>query len=84
MELEPAYNLFILRTYSLLAPFSFLRNKKEKKQADESIYSQLNILKIRYYPVSKPVRVVVPPVGLGLEEVVYIDYVFYRSGLLLF
>lgn len=29
-------------------------------------------------------RVVVPPVGLGLEEVVYIDYVFYRSGLLLF
>ena len=26
-------------------------------------------------------RVVVPPVGLGLEEVVYIDYVFYRSGL---
>ena len=26
-------------------------------------------------------RVVVPPVGLGLEEVVYIYYVFYRSGL---
>jgi hypothetical protein len=38
----------------------------EKKQADESIYSKLNILKIRYYPVSKPVRVVVLPVGLGL------------------